>query len=128
MATLNELSASSDKIISVIGEKFITSLTGEKYGVELLGLSDKTISLTGEKNITTFNVTSDKSKELEALKYIADLEGLKYLSEALLGLLDKSKNLQADGAGVGWWYILVDTTLITADNTYVTVDRTPNIN
>ena len=122
----NQLSVTSDKIVPVIGEKYITLLTGEKGGVSLLGSVDKTTMLLGEKNIANFEVTTDKITNLNGQKYTDEMLGEKNIN-SILGSLDKSANLNGDGACVGWWYILVDTTLVTVDNTYITVDRTPTI-
>lgn len=126
MARYNEFSVSSDKIVTVVGEKLTTSLNGEKNISEFVVTSDKIVSLNGEKYITNFIVNSNKSITLNGEKNIGDLTGFKFLENNLIGSLDKTSNLRGDGCGIGWWYIMVDSTLFTSDDMYVTVDRTPN--
>ena len=122
MAICNGITVTSDKIISISGEKLISTLTGTKNINELDVSSDKILILTGTKNINELGITTDKLVNLIGTKYLSDLTGTKNV-DIISGSSDKTANLSADGACVGFWYILVDTTLFTADNTHVTVDR-----
>lgn len=117
----NQYDVSTDKIILAVGEKTIVNLIGLKNGDDLLGTTDKNITLFGDVIVNLLG-TTDKIVDLIGTKYIDDLTGTKYIDN-LSGLLDKNVYLIADGACSGWWYILVDTTLFTVDNTIVTVDR-----
>jgi hypothetical protein len=113
----------ADKLVFVGGDK-LTTLLGKKGGTSLTGTIDKSISLNGEKGGANFIVTSDKTVYLSGEK-IVYLSGSTDKTTSLIGSKDATFSLQADGACVGWWYILVDSTLYTVDNTFVTVDRTP---
>lgn len=126
MAICNGISVPSDKLVAAVGQKTATSLIGEKYIASKDVTANKNVALLGDSFVTNFYVTTNKSNDLLGLKYINGLSGLKYISN-LIGSSEKSISLNADGACPGWWYILISDTRTTIDNTYITIDRTPNI-
>ena len=121
----NNIDVTADKIVFVSGDK-TTALLGEKGGNSstLTGTADKSVLFFAEKGGSNILGSSDKTIYLTGEK-IVYLTGSTDKIMTLIGSKSKIEYLQADGACVGWWYILVDSTLFTVDNMMITVDRSP---
>jgi hypothetical protein len=110
----------SDKVVIATGAKFlVSSLTGEKGVVSLLGSADKNIIVLGDI-IDDLNGITDKIIELEGEKNTS-LDGTK-ITAPILGSIDKIIEL----VGVDLYSYLdihMDTSYVTFDYMDITFDR-----